>query len=134
MLFRYSKKAGQNRDFLNSLIVSDEAHFNSNGFANKQNSRLWATENPRVVYPRKLDPLKCTVWCGVSSERILGPYLFGNAAGAAVTVNVVHYRNMLENFLRPPVSNHPKMWFQQDDATAHTAKGTMVFLTEIDLR
>ncbi|CAH1114353.1 unnamed protein product, partial [Psylliodes chrysocephalus] len=63
------RKARENRDFIDNIIMSDEAHFHLNGFVNKQNIRIWATENPRVVYQRELHPLKCTVWCGVSSER-----------------------------------------------------------------
>nr|CAI5865735.1 unnamed protein product [Callosobruchus analis] len=125
------QKVRDNLDFIHNLIMSDEAHFHLNGCVNKQNSRIWAKENPRVVHQRQLHPLKCTVWCGVSSERIVGPYFFENEVGAAVTITSVQYRNMLDNFLRPAVANHPEIWFQQDGATAHTARDTMVLLQEI---
>ncbi|CAK9799249.1 Transposable element Tc3 transposase [Anthophora plagiata] len=125
------EKQDQNPDFINNLIMSDEAHFELNGFVNKQNCRIWATENPRAVHQRQLHPLKCTVWCGISSERIIGPYFFESEAGDAVTINAAQYQAMLENFLRPAVENHPQLWFQQDGATAHTARETMALLRDI---
>lgn len=127
----FQQNAREDPAFIHNLIMSDEAHFHLNGFVNRQNSRIWATENPRVVHQRELHPLRCTVWCGVSSERIYGPYFFETAAGVAVNVTGAQYRIMLENFLMPAVANHPHMWFQQDGATAHTARDTMVLLREI---
>lgn len=127
----FQQKAEENPDFIHNLIMSDEAHFQLNGFVNKQNCRIWATENPRAVHQRQLHPLKCTVWCGISSERIIGPYFFENTRGDGVTVNGALYRTMLENFLRPAVQNHPQLWFQQDGATAHTARDTMAVLRDI---
>ncbi|XP_023311192.1 uncharacterized protein LOC111692289 [Anoplophora glabripennis] len=126
----FRQKAEENHDFIHNLIMSDEAHFQLNGFVNRQNCRIWATENPRVVQQRQLHPLKCTVWCGISSERIIGPYFFENEHGVAVSITGVRYRTMLENFLRPAVENHPQVWFQQDGATAHTARDTMALLRD----
>ncbi|KZC15025.1 hypothetical protein WN55_08618 [Dufourea novaeangliae] len=125
------EKQDQSTDFIHNLIMSDEAHFELNGFVNKQNCRIWATENPRAVHQQQLHPLKCTVWCGISSERIIGPYFFENEAGNAITINAAQYRAMLENFLRPAVENHPQLWFQQGGATAHTARETMALLRDI---
>ena len=85
-------------NFIHNLIMSDEAHFQLSGFVNKQNCRIWATENPIVVQQRELHPPKCTVWCSVSSERIIGPYFFENEHGVPVSVKGVRYRTMLEIF------------------------------------
>ena len=46
-------------------------------------------------------PLKLTVWCGVHANGIIGPYFFRNEEGAAVAVNGVRYRHMLNTFLLP---------------------------------
>ena len=69
--------------------------------------------------------------CLVSTERIFGPYFFENEDGVAVSINSAQYRTMLENFLRPAVENHPTLWFQQDGATAHTARDSMALLKDI---
>ena len=37
------------------LIMSDEAHFKRTGYANKQNTRLWAEENPEQFHQRPLN-------------------------------------------------------------------------------
>ena len=66
--------------------MSDEAHFYLNRFVNKQNCRIWAIENPKIVHQRKLHPIKCTVWCGVTSERVIGPYFFEDKEGVTVTI------------------------------------------------
>lgn len=127
----FQQNAQENPNFIHNLVMSDEAHFQLNGFVNKQNCRIWATENPRVLHQRQLHPVKCTVWCGVSSERIIGPYFFENERGVAISINGDRYRAMLENFVRPAVENHPQIWFQQDGATAHTARATMALLRDI---
>lgn len=125
------QKVEEDPDFIHKLIMSDEAHFTLNGFVNKQNSRIWAKENPRSIHQRELHALKCTVWCGVSSEKIYGPYFFENEVGATITVNGAQYRALLENFLRPAVQNRPELWFQQDGATPHTASDTMDLVRDI---
>ncbi|VEN59429.1 unnamed protein product [Callosobruchus maculatus] len=121
----------EENDFLNRLIMSDEAHFHLNGFINKHNSRFWGTENPRVIHERELHPIKCTVWCGVTSQCIIGPFFFEDEDGNAETVTGERYRDMLQTFLQPALENMPEMCFQQDGATAHTARATMALLREI---
>jgi hypothetical protein len=63
---------------------------------------------------------------------ILGwrPYFFENEAGNAVTVNGVRYRNMITEFLWPQLDSVDTegMWYQQDGATCHTARGTTELL------
>lgn len=63
--------------------------------------RKQAKLHPRVVHQRQLHPFKCSVWCGVSSERNIGPYLIKNEVSVAVSVNSGQYRSMLEYILRP---------------------------------
>nr|XP_034195323.1 uncharacterized protein LOC117611486 [Osmia lignaria] len=94
-------------NFHRKIIFSNEAHFWLDGFVNKQNCRIWDDSNPQVIQQRPLYPKKITVWCGLWAAGIIGPFFFENERGDAVTVNDDFDLN--------------EMWFQQDDATCHTA-------------
>lgn len=117
-------------NFIANLIMTDEAHFYLNGDVNKQNCRIWASENPREIHEHPLHPVKVTVWCGITSSRIIGPYFFEDVDGNTVTVNGNRYRQMLQEYFFPEVEdmNTENIWFQQDGATAHTARETMDML------
>lgn len=119
-------------DFQSKIIMSDEAHFHLSGYVNKQNLRFWGTQNPRVMHEKPLHPLKATVWCGVHAGGVIGPYFFEDAIGNTVTVNGERYRAMINDFLLPELNERGlvNMWFQQDGATAHTARATMDIVKE----
>ena len=40
-------------DFSSKIILSDEAHFHLDGFVNRQNCRIWGSENPHVTVEKK---------------------------------------------------------------------------------
>ena len=65
---------------------------------------------------------------------IVGPYFF-EEEGATVTVTSKRYVEMLRNFLRPQLQslrvNREEMWFQQDGATAHTARASMTVVRQM---
>lgn len=117
-------------DFLNNFMMSDEAHFHLSGYVNKQNCRYWAPTNPNQIHERPLHSEKVTVWCGVSSQGILGPYFFDNDAGQPVTVTSHRYVFMLQHYVMREMrrKNIHVEWFQQDGATAHTARTSMAAL------
>ncbi|GFW02372.1 putative transposable element [Trichonephila clavipes] len=50
---------------------SDEAHFWLNGYANKQNCRIWSETNPQVYVETPLHPEKLTVWCALWAGGII---------------------------------------------------------------
>lgn len=53
----------ESEGFAKRIIFTDEAHFHLNGFVNKQNCRIWGSENPRTIQEKK-----CTLkelWFGV---------------------------------------------------------------------
>jgi hypothetical protein len=119
------------------LTMSDEAHFHLDGYVNKQNYRFWAAENPRELHQRPLHTAKVSVWCGILRVGIVGPYFF-EGGGATVTVTSERYVEMLCNFLRPQLQslqvNMEEMWFQQDGATAHTARASMTVVRQMFLQ
>lgn len=119
-------------DFSKKIIFTDEAHFHLSGFVNKQNCRIWGSENPHVIHEKQMHPQRATVWCGFWAGGVIGPFFFENEAGNAVTVNGLRYRNMITEFLWPQLEglDLDDMWFQQDGATCHTAHETIDLLEE----
>ncbi|GFV72168.1 putative transposable element [Trichonephila clavipes] len=114
------------------IFKIDEEHFWLNGYINKQNCRIWSETNPQVYVETPLHPEKLTVWCALWAGGIIGPYFFKNDEGHNVTVNGDRYRAMITNFFIPESNNHDvhELWFQQDDATCHTARATIDLLKD----
>ena len=98
------------------IIMSDEAHFHLGAYFNKQNCRIWSSENLKMIIEQPLYPQRVTVWCGFWAGGIIGPYFFENEAGAAVSVNGWRYRTMINEFLWPQFDDMDvnDVYFQQD--------------------
>ena len=56
------------------IIFSGEAHYDLGGYVNKQNCRIWGTENPHAYIEKPKPPKQVTVWCGFWSSGIIGPF------------------------------------------------------------
>jgi transposase len=114
------------------LLSSDEAHFQISGAINKQNFRYWAERNPRELQERPLHSPRVTVWCAVADFGVISPYYF-EEGGATATVTADWYAEMLETFLWPKLDDvdTEHVWFQQDRATAHTARCSLGVLREM---
>lgn len=127
---RFLELSNEEPDIAQHLFMSDEAHFTLHGLVNKQNFRYWATENPCEIYERPLHSPKVTVWCAVSSSKIIGPYFF-EENGETVTVNSQRYAHMLQTFFIPQIEEEERNhFFQQDGATCHTARISMEILRQ----
>ena len=63
---------------------------------------------------------------------IIGPYFFENEAGAAVSVNGLRYRTMINEFLWPELEDMDvdDVYFKQDGVTRHTSDETVGLLSE----
>lgn len=120
----------QQQGLSKKIIFSDEAHFDLNGYVNKQNCRIWGEENPRIIQEQQFYPQRVTVWCSFWAEGVIGPYFFEGEDGKALTVNGNRYREMVTNFLwsRLERMDLQDIWFQQDGATAHTSRKTITLL------
>ncbi|GFS57742.1 transposable element Tc3 transposase [Trichonephila clavipes] len=114
-------------DFHKRILFSDEAHFWLNGYVNKQNCRIWNEANPQVYVETPLHPEKLT-----GALYGLVESFFKNDEGHNVTVNGDRCRAMITNFFIPELNNHDvqELWFQQDDATCHTARATIELLKD----
>ena len=51
-------------DLTDKIIFLDGAHFDLGGYVNKQNCRIWGTENPHACIEKPTHPKRATVWCG----------------------------------------------------------------------
>jgi hypothetical protein len=83
---------------LDDLIISDEAHFHLSGYVNKQNFRYWSDNNPLQLRTKPLHSEKVTIWCGVSTFAVIGPYFF-EENNQAISMDSERYCTRLQTFL-----------------------------------
>jgi hypothetical protein len=92
------RNINEDPDVLNLVLMRNKAHFHVS-FMNKQNIRHWAPVNPRELHKQPLHSPKVTVWCGVGTFAIEGPFFFENDNVATVTVTAEQYVAKMQNFL-----------------------------------
>lgn len=56
----------------------DEVVFHFGGFVNRHNCHYWTWEDARITSGKMQNWPKVTVWCGMTSDRIVGPFIFCN--------------------------------------------------------
>lgn len=134
MCLRFRQEIGNGNDWIKNVWFTDEAHFYLNGIVNSQNCRIWGKEVPNEVNERPLHSDKCTAWCALSANGIIGPLWF-QEQGESVTINQERYRSVIDTFhgllQRRQDLRFESQWFQQDGATPHTATATMRHLNEL---
>ena len=81
------------------IIFSDETHFDLGGSVNKQNYRIWSTENLHAYIEKPTHLKRVTVWCRFWSRGIIRPLFFGNEQEEAVAFNGDCFRAILNEFL-----------------------------------
>ena len=87
-----------NPSILDNIWFSDKAVFHLSGRVNRHNTRIWETENPKVIEEKERDSPKLVVWCAISDKGIIGPYFFRDDARRTTTVTGENYLEMLQNF------------------------------------
>jgi hypothetical protein len=109
-------------------------HFHLSGYVNKQNYCYWALENSKQFHQRTLHRDKLTAWCGIACSGVLGPYVFEENEGAAVSVTSDRYVEVLCNSCEPELRGRgidlSSVQLQQDGETAHTARASMSVLPD----
>ena len=85
-----------------------------------------------MIIEKPLYSQHVTVSCGFWAGGIIGHYFFANEAGAAVSVNGLRYRIMINEFLWPELEDMDvdDVYLQQDGATCHTSGKTIGLLHE----
>lgn len=123
--------------WLLNVMWTDEAHFSLHGDVNTQNSRIWATSNPREYQTKPMHSPRVTVWCGFTAAFILGPFFFEESCPASgwktCTVTAERYLTLLRNQVVPALQERhalPSVTFMQDGAPAHFAREVKAFLLD----
>jgi hypothetical protein len=99
-------------------FFSDEAWFHLQEYISTQNSHYWNSQNPHLTHEALLHPVKVGVWCALSARRIAGPVFFNT------TINCKRYVHIILRQFFSELTERERLygWFQQDSATAHTAR------------
>jgi hypothetical protein len=100
--------------YLQKILFSDEATFHTHGVLNRHNCRIWGGENPHALMEHVRDSPKVNVWCGIMSDRIVGPFFFHES-----TITSAVHLDILQNFVFPQTAEVDCLIFQQDGAPPH---------------
>ena len=113
------------------ILFSDESHIYLSARPNKQNCRVWSFAKPAQNCSIPLHSPKITVWCGLNSTTILGPWFYEDEQGNAVTVTKERYVDMLSAMLPENCTEiGASSYFMQDGAPAHTSRMAMDWLKD----
>ena len=112
-----------------NIIFSDESHVYLKGSPNKQNNREWCVSRPADRTSVPLHSSKVTVWCGLSSAKVYGPFFFEDReTGAPLTVTKERYVDVLKEAFPEDDEDDQSSIFMQDGAPAHTSRMAMDWL------
>ena len=108
------------------IIFTDEAHFWLNGYVNRQNFRVWGSENPHMSVSRPLHPEKVTVWAGICSEGLIGPIFLHDKE---LINGEIYHRLLQEAFEKiDDLGLGPDFFWQQDGAPPHRTEVNLSLL------
>jgi hypothetical protein len=57
-------------------FFSDKATFNVSGKVNRHNCQIWESGNPHKVVKHECGTPKLNVWCALTSDFLIGPFIF----------------------------------------------------------
>ena len=89
------EKFNNNPHWIDHILWNDECKFNRNGAVNRHNCTYWSTENFHVKFKVANTEEGIMMWCGLSSNGLLGHYFFNE------TVLGSSYRQMLVDYMWP---------------------------------
>ena len=105
-------------EIVDHILWSDEATFKTNGHVNRHNCVYWSEENPHEIIEKELNVPGITVWGGITSAGLVGPFFFESTVTGAL------YLKMLQEKVWSVISQREhigELYFQQDGAPPHYA-------------
>ena len=102
----FLEKTRNNRAFLPSLIIGDEAGFSMNGLVNTHNVRCYAPrgQNPELFYDRNECRMTLMVWAGLCGNgSMIGPFFFDGSVSGESYLAMLN-ENVLPELMR--IYNH----------------------------
>ena len=105
-------------EIVDHILWSDKATFKTNGHVNRHNCVYWSEENPHEIIEKELNVPGITVWGGITSAGLVGPFFFES------TVTGASYLKMLQEKVWSVISQREhigELYFQQDGAPPHYA-------------
>ena len=117
----------EDENLVNKIIWTDESSFKLNGIVNRHNCVYWATNNPHVKMEQVLNLPGITVFAGILSAGILGPFFFNG------TVTENEYLRMLNEMVWPIVNHRAdinEVIWMQNGAPLHYDVRVQLWLDE----
>ena len=109
----------RNRNFMSSILFTDEATFTRGGIINLHNNHIWDLQNPHaMVEVNNQHRFSLNVWAGIIGDRLVGPVILPERLTGEA------YLNFLQVTLPPLLEDVPcavrmVMWLLHDGAPAH---------------
>ena len=104
------------------MPMTDQCIFTLDNTVSISHARYWSPTKPATVQQAPMQPARQLVWCGMTSQHVIGPYYFDRA------VTAESFQEMLQNFVIPAIGRLRIMrtvLFQQDGAPTHTTHSTI---------
>jgi hypothetical protein len=122
----YITQCEEDEQFPYRVCWRDEATFKLNGAINHHNCMYWALDNPHVTEQCHVNLPGITVWCGLTSEGLLGPFFFDSTLTGATYLNLL--QEAIMPGLRDLFGNDVRFYLQQDGAPPHYHRDVRAFL------
>ena len=113
---------------IRNILFTDEAHITHDGVNNTRNSHLWDRDKPHGTVESKYQHrFSVNVWCGVTGDQLLRPYIFPQRLTGDIYANFL--QNELPAFLENvPLQPRRQMYYQHDGAPPHLSQVVRQYL------
>ena len=128
----FTQKCKEDQAFLSNIVTSDEAVFSLNSEVNTHNVinyGPYGQGHPNDHYiERQQGARQVMVWIGLTGEgRILGPHFVNGSLNSREYLRIIRYSVVQREFAALDI-NPENVWWQQDEAPAHTSNQRMQYL------